>query len=337
MTILPNSQIFSRLFPSEWHTGRFYIKNRCKLTPWQTMGYFILFIPKLLYTTYKLFRLYGTIKRYLLSTLLTDASFKERTTVQYMCFFATLQWNIIEHQKICVQWTPTHFILVEKMYRIYTEIITLDDAIDTTTSYDSKLLQKKFQDFKKSIWGTDSHQVQCILPSTTKHRFCTILEQARLAFQHEEWVKEQNQSHYFWQSLRVQAFVLSDFTVQITSLYTTRPVPSEHHIVFGYIMFMGNIADDWMDYLWSREDIDQPCYIQSRLNSCPNPSTYQLLKVVFHMFIKICLELGRYQIQLRGNTVYESILPSIALLSVYTGCSNLIAFFQFIRTRNGIH
>ena len=145
---------------------------------------------------------------------------------------------------------------------------------------------------------------------------------------------ESKSSEDFWLVLRSQAFALTELCF-IAAIYIRGGIYDQKTYIknlpfiqtCAHVMFMGNIADDWMDFFWTKEDAQRVCYINSYIkeNELQQRSKwYVYLKVLNHMLTRTTMEVGAHQSRARAHAKNSWILPTHALLSILTGPLNIL-------------
>lgn len=322
-------------FPNIWFHGTYDFQN--SPCTWKELGVYSLLYPfRTLSTFGDLYSLYIDVECRVQKSLLVTDSLRVRSSLEYMCFFAILQYNVIEHDCLFTKISETHEKIIQETIIVYTKVMEIDDKIDLHTNIDEMYIERLFSIFWNEL-GTiprDSNNIHIstifmyYMQSSNRWLLQDTIERCKNAFLLE--CRQKNQID-IWNCLRIQALSLAEFMSYIPRKYSERQYTSSMNYVFGQILFMGNIADDWMDYCWTKEDRDTSCYINIAKQNLPiwlkSWGKGTIIIVMLQMLYMLCLELGNTQKQVRKDNRFRSLFPSLAILSLYTGIRNIYKLF----------
>lgn len=257
------------------------------------------------------------------------------------------------------------FQSTKELYRAYQLIMCVDDEFDHSdnTSCDTQTDKKRklceiFELIFSHVDLQTNTDVGAELHHGLRHNLFTFLGTlplASLSCDERESIKgvlerckaayllEINSvsSHELWTVLRAQAFALTELcfipAVYLAGSTHTRSIQAQSLPLIqsaAHVMLMGNIADDWMDFYWIKEDVDRPCYINALLLSEHSTQRYFLHKhmyIFIHMLSRVAREVGTHQYRSRAHSQLSWILPAQALLSLVTGPLNILRWILLRR------
>ena len=343
-----------------------------RLKSWQLWLYMIALLPRtllgLLYSTF----LYLWIGIYLWLNPCSSTSkngVRSRSSQHYMVYFITLlTLNFYRRNKACkytvFQVLSRIFQSTKNLCQAYQLIMYVDDVFDDIDHRVSQIKtdkEKKLSDIFELILSHFEQRQAAPLNTELSDELClsisdfletlslaeitaderesikSVLERCKLAYLIEI---NSTTSDELWVVLRAQAFALTELcfipAVYLAGANHIPAIQDQNRPLIrsvAHVMFMGNIADDWMDYYWTKEDINRRCYINSLLSNKELTNRHTLYKhicIFKYMLGRVSHEVGTHQYRSRIYGYLSWILPAQALLSLVTGPLNI---FRWILLR----